>query len=265
LNPTKGVKKFILLLLLDELEIEDTSNRTQNTNNCPKCLSVRLGDSLELVLLLDSETVAAALGGVHELVGQALGNGFDVSEGGVLGAGCDEPDGLVDASHWRHIASLSSYGTSSTDSGAVFSWTAVHDGGDADLDWVLAGHDVDDLESVLDDSHGEHLLTVVSAFLHEGVDKSLDDMALRLSESGLVESGRVVWQVLGVLLVKVDVIGESHILALDFREVPFAKKLWLVEVLLDGELLSTPVLFLLLLWSGFSPIFVSHFFSFFFI
>jgi len=253
----KAQNTFILLFYWVNLKLKTIKSKLR-IPIIVLCLSVRLGDSLELVLLLNSETVAATLGGVHELVGQALGNGFDVSEGGVLGAGCDEPDSLVNPSHWRNVASLSSYGTSSTDSGAVLTWASVHDSANADLNWVLAGHHVDDLESVLNDSHGEHLLTVVSALLHEGVDESLDDVTLSLAESGLVESGRVVWEVLGVLLVKVDVIGESHVFALNLGQVPLAEELWLVEVLLDGELLSSPVLFLLGSWSGFSPIFVSH-------
>ena len=38
--------------------------------------------------------VGAALGGVDELVGQALRDGLDVPEGGLAGAGAQQPDGL---------------------------------------------------------------------------------------------------------------------------------------------------------------------------
>jgi len=220
-------------------------------------LSVGLGDTFQFVLLLDGETVAGALGGVHELVGEALSNGLDVSEGGVLGASCDEPDGLVDTSHWRDVASLSSDGTGSADSGGVFTWAAVHDGAHADLDWVLAGHDVDDFESVLDDSDAQELLTVVSALLHESAHQSLDDWALRLAESDLVVSSSAMRRVLGVALVEVDVISERHVLAADICQVPLAEELWLIR-LFNFFFLSP---FLLL--SGdrlfFSPVFFSHF------
>ncbi len=40
----------------------------------PAFLSVRFGNTFEFVLLLDGVAVGAALGGVNELVGQALGN-----------------------------------------------------------------------------------------------------------------------------------------------------------------------------------------------
>merc|ERR1711879_574043 len=77
-------------------------------NNLP----VGFSDSFKFVLLFDGKTVAASFGGIHELVSQALGNGFDVSESGVFGSSCDQPDGLVDSSHWGNVASLSSCGTS---------------------------------------------------------------------------------------------------------------------------------------------------------
>jgi len=44
-------------------------------------LTVGLGDTLELVLLLDGVRVGRTLGGVDELISQALGNGLDVPEG----------------------------------------------------------------------------------------------------------------------------------------------------------------------------------------
>ena len=43
-------------------------------------LPVGLGDTLELVLLFDGVRVRRALGGVDELVGEALGDRLDVAE-----------------------------------------------------------------------------------------------------------------------------------------------------------------------------------------
>ena len=60
-------------------------------------LSVRLGDTFEFVLLLDSVAVGAALGGVDQLIGQALGDGLDVTERGLAGSGAQQPDCLVDS------------------------------------------------------------------------------------------------------------------------------------------------------------------------
>ena len=52
-------------------------------------LSVGLGHTLQLVLLLDGVAVGAALGGVDQLIAEALGNGLDVPEGGLPGAGAE--------------------------------------------------------------------------------------------------------------------------------------------------------------------------------
>ena len=68
------------------------------THNAPhmrwNCLSVGLGHSLELVLLLDGVAVAGSLGGVDQLIGQALGDGLDVTESGLPGSGAQQPDSL---------------------------------------------------------------------------------------------------------------------------------------------------------------------------
>ena len=57
-------------------------------------LTVGLGDTLELVFLLDGVAVAGSLGGVDQFVGQALGDGLDVTESGFPGSGAQQPDSL---------------------------------------------------------------------------------------------------------------------------------------------------------------------------
>lgn len=74
-------------------------------------LSVGLGDSLNFVLLLDGERVGALLGAVHDLIGQTLGAGLDVSESTVSGTLGDEGDGLIDSSQGRNVDGLSSNNT----------------------------------------------------------------------------------------------------------------------------------------------------------
>ena len=55
--------------------------------HAPPCaLSVRDGDSLELVSLLERVRVGRLLGGVDQLVGEALGDCLDVSEGRLAGS-----------------------------------------------------------------------------------------------------------------------------------------------------------------------------------
>lgn len=113
---------------------------------CEDRLPVGLGDTLQLVLLLDGVRVAAALGGVDQLLSQALSDRLDVAERGLAGTGGQEGNGLVDTAEGRDINGLSSDGTGRTDSGGVLTGAAVDNGVDSDLDGVLVGHQVD-LES----------------------------------------------------------------------------------------------------------------------
>jgi hypothetical protein len=106
-------------------------------------LSVGLGDTLELILLLDGVRVAASLGSVDQLLSKALGNALDVAERGLTGTDGEEGDTLVDTAEGRNIDGLATDGTGGTDTGGVFTGTAVDDGIDGDLDGVLVGHDVD--------------------------------------------------------------------------------------------------------------------------
>ena len=131
------------------------------------CLTVGLGDTLELVLLLDGVRVRRALGGVDQLIGQALGNGLDVAEGGLASASAQEPDGLVDAAQGRDVDGLATDGTGTADTGGVFAWAGVDDGLEKDLDGVLASGQVDDLEGVLDNAHRHQLLAIVAAVHHQ--------------------------------------------------------------------------------------------------
>ena len=105
-------------------------------------LSVGLGNTLELILLLDGVRVAGSLGSVDQLLSQALSDGLDVSESSLTGTDGKESDGLVDTAKWGDIDGLATDGTSGSDTGGVFTWTTVDDGIDGDLDWVLVGHDV---------------------------------------------------------------------------------------------------------------------------
>ena len=53
------------------------------------CLSVGLGHTLQLILLLDGVAVGAALGGVDQLIAEALSDRLDVPEGGLPGASAE--------------------------------------------------------------------------------------------------------------------------------------------------------------------------------
>merc|ERR1711962_1838614 len=123
----------------------------------------------QLVLLLDSVAVGRSLGGVDQLVGQALGDRLDVPEGGLTGAGAAKPDGLIDPPEGTDVDGLTTDGTGATDMGRVLTGSGVDDGVNQNLDWVVSGQEVDDFEAVLDDPDCQELLAVVAAVHHEGV------------------------------------------------------------------------------------------------
>ena len=106
--------------------------------------------------------------------------------------GAEKPDGLVDTSEWRDVDGLTTDSAGTTDSGRVFARAAVLDGVDQDLERILAGQQVNDLERVLDDAHGHELLAVVAAVHHERADETLHDRTQRLAEAlDLVAASRV--------------------------------------------------------------------------
>jgi len=197
-----------------------------------KHLSVGLCDTLELVLLLDGVRVGRFLGGVDELVGEALSNRLNVSERCGSGTRGEQEDGLVHSTEWGDIDSLSSDGTGTADTRGVFSWTRVDHGRDEDLDWVFAGQEVDDLKGVFDDSKRQELLTVVSAVHHHGVDHTFNDWARGLSESLLGVSTSSVWDDDGGAFIDCDVVDEGDVINLDVLQVPLVEELecWLVHL-----------------------------------
>lgn len=143
-----------------------------------EALTIGLGNALDLILLLDGVTVGGSAGSVDDLVSQALGNGLDVSERRLSGAGGHEVDGLVHSAEGGHIHSLSSNNTSRADSGGVLTGAAVDDGINVHLNGVLVGQDVNQLQGVSDDADSQQLLAVVSAGAHQGAHQALNNGAL---------------------------------------------------------------------------------------
>lgn len=108
--------------------------------------------------------------------------GLDVAESSLASTNGQESNGLVDPPEGRDIDGLPPDGTGGADSGGVFAGTAVEDSVDSNLDGVLVGDEVDDLESVLNNAGGLDLLAVVAAVHHERVGETLNDGALGLPE-----------------------------------------------------------------------------------
>lgn len=169
-------------------------------------LTVGLGNTLDLVLLLDSIGVGGSTGGVDELLGEALGHGLEVAEGSLTGTGGEEVEGVVDPTEGGHVDSLTTDDTGATDAGGILTGTGVDDGINDDLDGVLVGEEVDDLEGVLDDADGHELLASVAALLHEAAGKTLNDGAGGLAESLLLVATGSVGKEGGVVTSAGDVV-----------------------------------------------------------
>jgi len=155
-------------------------------------LPIALCDTLQLVLLLDGVRVRGSLSCVDQLLCQALCYTLDVSECSLTSTDGKKSDSLVNTAERGDIDGLTTDGTSRSNTGGILTGTAVDNGIDGDLDRVLVGHDVDDLESVSDNADSHEFLSVVASVHHEGVRKTLNDRALCLAESLLGETtGRV--------------------------------------------------------------------------
>lgn len=168
---------------------------------------------------------ATNLGSIDELVSQALSDGLDVAEGALAGPRAQQPDGLVHPTQRRHIHGLTTDSTGTADTGRVLTGPTVDDGVHDHLQRVLASEQVDDLEGVLDDLHSKQLFAVVAAVHHHGVGETLHDRALGLTEPLGGVPARRVGQVLGMLLLHCDVIGETDVADLDITRAPAPEQL----------------------------------------
>lgn len=207
--------------------------------------TVTLGDSLDLVLLLDGVgvgTSAGALGSSDDFVGEDLTNRLNASESGLSGASGDQVDGLVDSAEGGNVDGLSADHTTGTDTGRVLAGSTIADGVDEDLEGVLTGLEVDELESLLDDSDSHLLLSVVAALHHEGVKEALNNGAVHFLEtSPLVAASGEGVENLSLNGLHVQVSHERDVLGLDALVGPLAEELNLGGV---GDLLVVVLDFL---------------------
>jgi len=195
------------------------------TTGCPISLTVGLGDTLQLVLLLDGVTVGGALRGVDELIGETLGDGLDVSEGSLAGASDEEPDSLVHAAERRNVDGLTTDSSRATDTSGILPRPAVDNGIGDDLQRILSGEEMDDLESVLDDANRHQFFAVVSSVHHQRIRQSLHDGALSLSEPlGGISSGRV-REIFSKLFLDGDVISQADVVDDDVVRTPLVEQL----------------------------------------
>jgi len=204
-----------------------TSGGKKDERSRRRDLTVALGDTLSLLLLLDGIGVSGASGSVDELISEALSDALDVAEGAVADTLGHEVEGLVDTTERGDINSLTLDSASGADTGGILTRGGVDDGINEDLDGVLAGGEGDDLKSVLDDTEGHDLLARVAAVHHHAVDKTLNDGALALAEGALVVAASSVGEVHTVLvaLVDSDVVLKGDVADLDVLIGPLVEKL----------------------------------------
>jgi len=136
------------------------------------------------------------LGSGNDLIGEGLTERLMASESGFSGSLAHQIDGLVDSSQWGDINSLSSDGTSGTNSGRVLSGSTLDDSLEQNFQWVGTGKKVNDLKNLSEDSDSLLLFTILSVVTaHELIDESLNNWARNLLESLFLIFTSSVWNV----------------------------------------------------------------------
>ena len=99
----------------------------------------------------------------------------------------NQVNSLVYSAERRNINGLSAHNTTRTDTSGVFAGAAISKRVYENLEWVEASEQVDKLKSLLDNLHGQLLLTVVSTTRdHYHVDETLNNWALNFLEFALL-------------------------------------------------------------------------------
>lgn len=126
--------------------------------------TVSLGHLFDFFLLLKGVAgLNIELFNVNDFVSQALSDASLRFVGFLSAALRNEVNGLVDSPEGRDIDSLFSDDTAGSDTGGVLTRTSNNQGVNEDFQGISACQEVDDLESVTDDSDGLDLLTGVSS------------------------------------------------------------------------------------------------------
>src|SRR5512142_939347 len=155
-------------------------------------LSVGLGNTFQFILLIDGIRVRRTLSSVDQFIGQAFSNGLDVSEGSFAGTGAQQPNSLVDTTEGRYIDGLTTYSTSTTDTGRIFTGARVDDGANKDLQRIFTSQQVNDFEGMFDNTASHKFLAVIATLHHQGAGQTFNNGALSLAETlGGITTSRV--------------------------------------------------------------------------
>ena len=192
--------------------------------------SVTLGNSLDLILLLHGVRVGLTdtLRGSDDFVTEHFSHALVRSEASLSRSFANQIDSLVHSSKWRHINSLSSHGTAGTNSGGVLSSSTLDDSFKKNFEWILSRKQMNDFESLSENSDSDLFLTVLSVHTnHELIDESFGDWAGDFLESLLLIFTSSVWDVhLGFNTLYREVVRQRLLRALDTFISPFSKKHW---------------------------------------
>merc|ERR1719246_125426 len=140
----------------------------------------------------------------------------------------DEVERVVNPSEWTHVHSLSSYDSSTSNTGRVFPRSRVDDSLNNNLDGVLVGEKVDNLESVLDDAACQEFLSRVTALTHQAACKTFYNRTGGLAKALLLVATSSVWEIGSMGGGTCDVVLETDILAFNLRETPLSEELGLI-------------------------------------
>lgn len=187
-------------------------------------LTVRLGNALNFILLLDGVRVTASSCGIDQLLGQTLGHSLEVPKARLPRPCGKEVQGVVHPTEGGHVHSLSANDTRPADTGGILARSTVDNGINDHLHRILIRQEVNNLEGVLDDPYGHELLPAVTALAHEAARQALHDGTGRLAEAFLLVSAGGVGEVRRVISLDGDVVDEGNVADFDIIERPFAKE-----------------------------------------
>ena len=199
-----------------------------NTTQKRGLLTVSLGISLDFLFLLDAAAVGVCLGSLDEFVSKDFSDILEVLKSSISGVLSDIVNGLVDSSERGDINGLSLDTTTGSDSGRVFSSTAIGNGVDDDLERILTGLELDDLHGLSHNSHSFDLLTSVSTVECNTTHNSLDNRASSFLEgSQLVTASSMGNENSRFGGEDGDVVFETGVADGKFAVGPLAEKFWL--------------------------------------
>ena len=122
---------------------------------------------------------------------------------------------LSDSPHGGNINGLFPDSASLPDSGRIFSGPSLHDCLTKHIHRISAGHQMDDLECLSQDSDRQHFLTTVSPREHQAVYQTLHNRTLHFSEFLHLVTTRSVWnRYLCTLCRNCDIVFETNVVYL---------------------------------------------------